>query len=60
MLNVSLPPDHFAQLKLILVRLQYSKILGTQENREKLFKPNVYFVPILMRFYAYSNHSQSL
>jgi len=34
--------------------------IGKHENKDRLFELNVYFVRILIRFYTYSNDSQSL
>ena len=50
----------FAQWNLILAHLQPYKTLEKHENKEKVFELNVYFAPILIRFCAYSNISQSL
>jgi len=49
----------FAQWNLILAHLQFSTTLEKHENKGKLFELNMYFVRILIRFYAYSNNAQS-
>jgi len=36
------------------------RTFGKYENKENPFELNVYFVRILIRFYTYSNNSQSL
>jgi len=44
-----------------LARLQYSKPLEKHETKEtRLFALNVYLVRIFIKFYTYSNNSQSL